>query len=397
MTFVALRMLTGDRAKFLGILFGITFASLLITQQVSIFIGLMTRTFGFVTDTAQPDIWVMDPKVQFIDDIKPMQDTQLLRVRGVAGVQWAMPLYKGLIQARMENGTFQNCNVIGIDDATLIGGPAQMVRGRLEDLRESDSVIVDIVGAKSRLAKPAPGAPRDEEGNIPPEWPRVPLEIGDTLELNDRRAVVVGFCEVSRTFQSQPVIYTTYGRATQYAPRQRKLLSFVLVKAEPGRDVKELCRKITEQTGLAAYTGWEFSTKTYMYFMKYTGIPINFGIAVALGFLVGTAIAGQTFYNFTLDNLRHFGALKAMGAGNGRLLGMIVLQSLVVGALGYGLGVGAATLFGVTAARNSELAFRLLPHALVGTGVAVLLICVLASLLSIVKVIRLEPAIVFKS
>jgi len=397
MTFVALRMLTGDRAKFLGILFGITFASLLITQQVSIFIGLMTRTFGFVTDTAQPDIWVMDPKVQFIDDIKPMQDTQLLRVRGVAGVQWAMPLYKGLIQARMENGTFQNCNVIGIDDATLIGGPATMVQGRLEDLRASDSVIVDIVGARTRLAKPAPGAPRDEEGNIPADWPRIPLEVGDTLELNDRRAVVVGFCEVSRTFQSQPVIYTTYGRATQYAPRQRKLLSFVLVKAEPGRDVQDLCRAITEQTGLAAYTGWDFSRKTYMYFMKYTGIPINFGIAVALGFLVGTAIAGQTFYNFTLDNLRHFGALKAMGAGNGRLLGMIVLQSLVVGALGYGLGVGAATLFGVTAARNSELAFRLLPHTLVGTGVAVLLICVLASLLSIVKVIRLEPAIVFKS
>ncbi|MCW5764602.1 MAG: FtsX-like permease family protein [Phycisphaeraceae bacterium] len=397
MTFVALRMLTGDRAKFLGILFGITFASLLITQQVSIFIGLMTRTFGFVTDTAQPDIWVMDPKVQFIDDIKPMQDTQLLRVRGVAGVQWAMPLYKGLIQARMENGTFQNCNVIGIDDATLIGGPATMVQGRLEDLRASDSVIVDIVGARTRLAKPAPGAPRDEEGNIPADWPRIPLEVGDTLELNDRRAVVVGFCEVSRTFQSQPVIYTTYGRATQYAPRQRKLLSYVLVKAEPGRDVQNLCRAITEQTGLAAYTGWDFSRKTYMYFMKYTGIPINFGIAVALGFLVGTAIAGQTFYNFTLDNLRHFGALKAMGAGNGRLLGMIVLQSLVVGALGYGLGVGAATLFGVTAARNSELAFRLLPHTLVGTGVAVLLICVLASLLSIVKVIRLEPAIVFKS
>lgn len=397
MNFVALRMLTGDRAKYLGIIFGLAFASLLITQQASIFVGLMTRTFGFVSDTGLPDVWVMDPKVQFIDDIKPMQDTMLLRVRGVEGVQWAMPLYKGLIQARMENGTFQNCNVIGIDDATLIGGPPEMVEGSIEDLRKSDAVIVDTVGAATRLAKPAPGAPRDDEGNVPDTWPRIPLAVGDTLELNDRRAVVVGFCSVSRTFQSQPVLYTTYSRATQFAPRQRKLLSFVLVKAEPGTEPAALCQRITRETGLAAYTGWEFSKMTYMYFMKYTGIPINFGIAVMLGFLVGTAIAGQTFYNFTLDNLRHFGALKAMGCSNARLLAMIVLQALVVGAIGYGLGVGAASFFGVTASRNSELAFRLLPETLAITGIAILIICVFASLLSIIKVIRLEPAIVFKS
>src|SRR5271170_7523119 len=105
MNIVALKMLVGDRAKYLGILMGLTFASLLITQQASIFVGLMTRTYGSITDLAGPDIWVMDPKVQFIDDIKPLQDTQLYRVRGVSGVQWAVPLYKGLLKARLENGT----------------------------------------------------------------------------------------------------------------------------------------------------------------------------------------------------------------------------------------------------------------------------------------------------
>ena len=92
--------------------------------------------------------------------------------------------------------------------------------------------------------------------------------------------------------------------------------------------------------------------------MTNTGIPINFGIAVGLGFIVGTAIAGQTFYNFTLDNLRHFGALKAMGASNGTLLRMILLQALVVGSLGYGLGVGGAALFG-SVLGSTELAFKL--------------------------------------
>jgi putative ABC transport system permease protein len=391
MNFVALAMLIGDRAKYLGIIMGLTFASLLITQQASIFVGLMTRTYGFVTDTGLPDIWVMDPKVQFIDDIKPLQDTVLLRVRGIEGVRWAMPLYKGLLKARLQNGNFQTCNVIGLDDATLVGGPPEMVEGSLADLRRAEGVIVDVVGATTRLAK----VPEGPDGQPIKGAAAEPLKVGDTLELNDRRAVVVGICRVSRTFQSQPVIYTTYSRATQFAPRERKLLSFVLAKAKEGADPKDVCARIHAQTGLEAYTAWDFSWKTILYFMKYTGIPINFGIAVMLGFLVGTAIAGQTFYNFTLDNLRHFGALKAMGATNGRLLKMILMQALIVGLIGYGLGVGLASLFGQLTGKT-ELSFRLLWQTLAISGGAITLIVSFAALLSIYKVMRLEPAIVFK-
>jgi putative ABC transport system permease protein len=392
MTLVALKMLFGDRAKYLGIIVGLTFASLLITQQSAIFTGLMTRTYGFISDTGLPDIWVMDPKVQFVDDIKPMQDTMLLRVRGVSGVEWAMPLYKGLLKARLSNGNFQTCNVIGLDDATLVGGPPEMVRGNLADLRMAEGVVVDEVGAAGRLAKPPPHGP---DGRPLPGARPTPLAIGDTLELNDHRAVVVGICRVSRTFQSQPVVYTTYSRATTFAPRERKLLSFILVKAAPGQPIDDLCDRINRSTGLLALSSDQFKTKTYTYFLRYTGIPINFGIAVTLGFLVGTIVAGQTFYNFTLDNLRHFGALKAMGAGNGRLLGMILLQALVVGLIGYGLGVGLASLVGRLSGRT-ELAFRFPWQLLVATGAAITVICIIASLISMQKVVRLEPAIVFK-
>ena len=384
MNFIALKMLVGDRAKYFGIVMGLTFASLLLTQQSGIFVGLMSRTFGFLTDTSLPGIWVMDEKVQFVDDVKPLRDTDLNRVRSVAGVEWAMPLYKGLLSARLDNGNFQSCNVIGLDDATLIGGPPIMVQGSLADLRRSDGVIVDEVGAGDKLAK------------ILPDGRRVPLHIGDTLELNDHRAVVVGICRTTRTFQSQPMIYTTYSRATLFAPRERKLLSFILVKAKAGESLQTVCERIHQTTCLAAYTRQQFVQLTLNYFMKNTGIPINFGMSVVLGFIIGTAIAGQTFYNFTLDNLRYFGTLKAMGAGNSSLLRMIILQALMVGIIGYGLGVGAACLFG-TAASNSELAFRLPWQVLALTAGAVLVICVGASLLSMWKVIRLEPAIVFRS
>jgi putative ABC transport system permease protein len=385
MSFVALKMLIGDRSKYLGIIMGLTFASLLITQQAGIFVGLMTRTYGFITDTGQADIWVMDAKVQFVDDIKPLQDTQLFRVRSVEGIEWAVPLYKGLLKARLADGTFQTCIVVGLDDATLIGGPPGMVVGQLADLRRSEAVIVDIVGAEGKLAKPS----------AVPGQPPTALTVGDTLELNDHRATVVGLASVSRTFQSQPVVYTTYARATTFAPRERKLLSFVLVKAKSGEDQQALAARITRVTGLAAYSREAFKQMTVDYFMENTGIPINFGIAVGLGFLVGTAIAGQTFYNFTLDNLRHFGALKAMGASNATLLGMILLQALLVGSIGYGLGVGAASLFGYLLG-DTELAFRLPWQLLLLSAAAVTIICLFAALISIRKVMALEPAMVFK-
>ncbi len=385
MNLIALKMLVGDRAKYLGIVMGLTFASLLITQQLGIFCGLMARSYGAITDLGYPDVWVMDPKVQFIDDTKPLLDTELDRVRGVSGVAWAVPLYKGIIRARLSNGTFQSCNVYGLDDASLVGGPPVMVQGRLSDLRESEAVVVDQIGAEDKLAHVA------ADGVT-----RVPLRVGDEMELNDHRAIVVGICRNNRTWQSQPVVYTTYTRATTFAPQERKLLSFVLVKGRPGQDLDQLCGRIAAETGLAAYTGPQFAKATYNYFMAKTGIPINFGISVVLGFVVGTAIAGQTFFQFTHDNIRQFGALKAMGAGNGLLLRMILLQAALVGGIGYGLGVGAAATIGAFT-KHTELAFMMPGWLLAFTAASVTMICMVSALFSIRQVITLEPAIVFKA
>ena len=375
----AIKMLIGDRAKYFGIIIGLSFASFIIVQQASIFIGLMTRTFGFITDTSQPNIWVMEERVQFIDDIKPLKSTQLFIVRGVEGVQWAVPFYKGLIKARLEDGNFQTCNVIGIDNASLIGQPPIITQGKIQDLRIPDAVIVNEVGANDKLS--------NNDGT--------PLQIGQTMELNDNRAVVVGKCKTSRTFQSQPVIYTTYSRAITWAPQERKLLSFILAKSDDDIPVKEVCKKIHETTGLAAYTNDEFKKLTVDYYLKNTGIPLNFGVAVVLGFIIGTVIAGQTFFNFTIDNLQFLGTFKAMGADNRLLTKMIFLQAIIVGGIGWGIGIGAASLFGFYSG-NTELSFLLPWQLFLLSGSAMLFICVMAAIISLVKVYRLDPAIVFK-
>jgi putative ABC transport system permease protein len=192
----------------------------------------------------------------------------------------------------------------------------------LQDLHQSDAVIVDEVGAKDKLAK------------ILPDGSKMPLRIGDELELNDHHATVVGIAKTKRTFQSMPVIYTTYSRATNFVPQQRQLLSFVLVKAAPGQDVMELTC-ITLNTGLAAHLREDFKKLMLNYYLKKTSMPISFGVTVAMGFVVGAAIAGQMFYNFTLENIRQFGALKAMGTQDFMLLRMILVQALFVGIVGW--------------------------------------------------------------
>ena len=380
-------MLTGDRAKYFGILVGLTFSSLLITMQISVFAGIMSRAFGFISDIGLPQIWVMDPKVQFIDDTKPLQDTELYRVRSVSGVAWAVPLYKGILRVRLENGNFQSCNVLGIDDTTLIGGPSRMIQGSLSDLRRADAVIVDQVGATGKLAHIL---------TVNGKTVSVPLVIGDAIEINDRRAIVVGICKVGRTLQSQPVIYTTYSRATTFAPRERKMLSFILATPKSGENLDLVCRRITRITGLLAVSSYGFKYRTLMYVLTKTGFPINFGIAVFFSFMVGTIISGMTFYNFTMENMRYFGTLKAMGAKNRLLLRMIAIEALLVGLISYCMGVGGAAFVGLIF-RNTEMAFLLLPQTLIVIAVVVITICILTSSLCIYQVMKLEPAIVFKT
>lgn len=377
MLWLALRILTGDLAKYLGMIFGISFASLLICQQASIFCGLMSFTASQINDIRGASLWVMDENVRFIDDVKPMSENELLRVRGVPGVHWAVRLYKGLARARLDDGKFQQVILLGLDDQAPVGAPLTILRGSLDDLSMPDAVIMDERGARQL-------------------WPDDPYKLGRVFEMNDRRAVLVGVCTASRTFQTFPIVYTRYSRALAFSPPERKMLSFILAEPKPGRTPGEVAIEIRERTGLAALTRDEFRWKTINYYLQETGIPVNFGITVLLGLIVGTAITGQTFYLFTVENLKQFGALKAMGASDWQIVGMILVQAALVSFIGYGLGVGGAALFGEMTRNASKLAFFMPWQVLVGTGLAVFLMAIASSLLCIVRVLVLEPAVVFR-
>jgi putative ABC transport system permease protein len=376
MNYIALKMLFGDRAKYLMLLCGLTFAVMLIVQQGSIFWGLMIWSQSSISNINVP-IWVTDPGIAQVDEVKPIAGTAVDRVRSVPGVEWAVPLYKGILRARLSNGDYHQITLAGLESSTLIGRPSEVLDGRFEDILQPDAVALDQ-WAVERMGGP----------DI--------IKVGTIFELNDKLARVVAIAKTQKSFTNIPVVYTTYERAIHYIPTERRTLSYVLAKPRDGVPVEAVTKRIHEQTGLGAFTAEEFGWKTIGWVLKNTGIGINFGTTILLGFIVGMAIAGQTFYLFTVENLRQFGALKAMGTSTFTLARMILLQAFTVGLTGYGVGIGLATAFGYVTARGGGLPFVETWQLLLLVLVALLTICIFSALISIIKLARLEPAIVFR-
>lgn len=377
---LALKMLLRDHAKYLMLISGITFATLLITQGAVLFCGLMSWMYSSLRNM-RAEIWVADPKVEQVNDNKPLRDTDVYRIRSVDGVAWAAPLYQGLSQARLLNGVSRMVTLVGLDATTFAGAPRRLVAGSLDDLRLPDTVIIDEFGVE-RLGE---GLGR-------------PLAVGDVFEINDREARIVGICKAYRTFTGGPYVFTTYDRAVgQYAPNQRKLLSFVLAAPEAGEPAAAVAARISAETGLRAFAERDFMWATVWWYVRNTGIPINVGLIVMIGFFVGMVISAQTFYSFVHENTRHLAALKAMGAGTGTLCAMLVAQALTVGVIGYGVGVGLVTLIDQQLLKLGKVPLLILWQIPVGVFVAVMGFSLLAIVVGMIRIVRLEPAIVFRA
>jgi putative ABC transport system permease protein len=378
MTWIAIRMLTGDRMKFLGLVFGIAFSTLLITQQLTIFVNLIGRGATPVYNVGTVDLWVMDPVSRTPDVVFPMPSTALDKVRSVEGVAWAVPHLRSVASVRTPVGDLEGVSIIGVDDATLIGMPLKLLRGRPEDLGQPDAVFIDDIGARKLF-----------EGVDP---------IGQRLELNDQRAIVRGIVDVDPSFTAQVVLYTRYSQALNYVPGSRNRLSFVLARAAPGVDPAVLSKKVAADTGLRVRTRDEFARDGIDFIIENTGIPINFGITVALGFIVGIAIVGLTFSLFIRDNIKQFGALKAIGVHNGRITRMVAAQAALVGLIGYGFGLLMAALFiAIGGATGDAFKGFYIPWQIpTATLVGVVLILAATGWVALRAVLKTEPASVFR-
>ena len=378
MLWIAIRMLTGDAQKFYGLLFGIGFSTLLITQQMTIFVNLVERGASGVYNAPEADVWVMDPVSRTTDVSYAMPGTALDRVRSIPGVELAVPHLRAQANVRTSDGDLEGVGVIGVDDATLIGLPQRMAVGDKSVLFAPDSVVIDDVGT-TRLVPDAASA------------------MGQRLELNDQRAVIRGISDAIPSFTSTVVLYTRYSSALNFVPGTRNRLSFVLVGVSEGQTPEDVAARIEAETGLKAETRKEFARAGVDFIIENTGIPTNFGITVFLGFVVGIAIVGLTFSLFLRDNIKQFGALKAIGVTNAKIVQMVGVQAGMVGLIGYALGVIGTVAFIKGFSANPFFKGFYIPWEIPLISLAaVVVILAITGLIAIRSVLNTEPASVFR-
>jgi putative ABC transport system permease protein len=384
---LALAMLLNDYRKYASIVFGLTFTSFMMSFQPASFLGALNSVANVVDQVGSIDLWVTEPSLRALTDFKPLADSMLYRVQGVAGVAWAVPFHKGSLRVRLADGSYQDCTFYGVDDTTLIGSPANMTAGRLTDLRQGGALLVDAASAKvsGPLAVTANGK-------------RKALRIGDTLDIEDGQATIVGLHGGPTSPDQLPTLFATYSHVKQYTS-QRKTMSYVLVKLKAGANVAAVKAELLRFTGLTAYSPAELKQKTLDYFLWKSGALISFGLVSVITFGIGASIAAQSFAAFARDSLRYFGVLKAMGASRTQLISMILAQALLVAAIGFGIGVGVTVLFGALIQNGSGIDFPMsvTPALLAFTATCVHAVCLGSALLSIARVLRLEPAAVFRS
>lgn len=379
MLILAIKMLIGNRASFMGAVFGIFLATLLVSQQTAIFLGVIARSYRIVTDIPSPDIWVVDPATESDEKVRGMPEGYLEVVRSIPNIEWAVPINVSDVPLVTKSGIFHVCQLYGIDDATLIGAPMDMLEGSILDLRRDGGVIIDVFSAQDSLAATSPGGTK------------IPLKIGDSLEINHHRAVIVGICKITQGFYPQPIVFTTFSNFKNFTSYSKNYIQFIAAKAKPGANVEEVLKKINSYSMLNGLSRKQLENRIATSFLQ-TGILINFGLSVALGIIIGFSIAGLVFYIMTLQNIKYYALIKAVGGTQKMITHMIMVQTLIVGVIGFLIGTGVTILWG-KAVENTTLAFLFPWQLLLFTGFIVLIICIFTAGLSIRKIMTIDPKI----
>jgi putative ABC transport system permease protein len=372
---LAYKLLVNDKGKYTALLVGTTFSVFLIVQMTSSFAGILTKASATVINVGA-SIWVMDPSAtNSVMSSIPLPDYVLDAVRSIDGVKYAVPLYSGAALLKLHDGTYQPVTVIGLDDTSLVGRP-ELLEGNIDDIYAENGFIVVKDEEFPKLGSP---------------------KLGTEFELNDHRGVIVGIAKVATgALYGSPTLYTTYNRAIQYIPSMRFTVSYILVEPKTRSDVAYIKDRVA-QLGYLAMTNEEFQEGISNYLKYKTGIGTNTLLMTVISFIVGLSISGQTFYTFILENLEHFGALKAMGAKGRELVYVILFQAGFTALVGYGLGIGLSTIL-ITLAklRLPEYASRV---TFTNLGLAFVLVLVMASAsgyAGVRRVLRIEPFDIFR-
>ena len=370
---LARRNLFHDKVRLAVTLTGIVFAVVLIVVELGLFVGFSVTTSGLV-DHSGADLWITSKNVPYVEQGVAFSERKLNQVRAVPGVEDAQKIIAHWTQWKRHDGAQESVQIVGVNVDSPLERPWNLVAGRVEDLKSPDAIILD------ELYKQKLGV----------------TQIGEVFEVGGHRARVVGFTRGIRSFTTSPYVFTTFKNAQNFVGLREDQTYFILAKLTPGANVENVRGEILAHVkDVDVRTAAEFSHMTRFYWMFTTGAGVAVLIAAVLGLVVGFVVVAQTIYATTMDHIREYGTLKAMGAPNSYVYKVIMKQAAISAVIGYVLGM-IVSGFVVHASQAGGAAILMPPPMAVGMFFVTLLMCVGAALVSINKVTRLDPAMVFK-
>ena len=370
---LAQRNLFHDKVRLAVTLTGIVFSVVLIVVQLGLFLGFTTATSNLI-DHSGADLWITSKNVPYVEQGVAFSERKLNQTRAVPGVADAQKIIARWTQWKRHDGGEESVQVVGLNVDDILERPWNLVEGHVEDLKSPDAIILD------ELYKQKLGVTR----------------VGEVFEIGGHRARVVGFTRGIRSFTTSPYVFTTFKNAQSYTGMREDQTLFILVKVAPGAKIDDVRRGILAPVkDVEVYTTAQFSHMTTFYWMFTTGAGVAVLIAAVLGLVVGFVVVAQTIYATTMDHIREYGTLKAMGAPNGYVYKVIMKQAAISAVIGYGLGM-IVSVFVVQASQEGGAAILMPMPMAVGMFFVTLVMCVGAALVSINKVTRIDPVMVFK-
>lgn len=337
------------------------------------FLGLIAKS-SLLVDNGQADIWVGHRGVQNADITANIPMSWVYRIRDIHGVDRAEPylVSGGILELR--NGKFEGVLVVGSDSTSMLGGPWQFAEGSIHELRGPDAISLDKLDL-DRLSNP---------------------KVGDVMEINGTRARLASITDGIVGFITTPYVFTTISRARSYTSIPDGFCSFFLVTVKPGYNIESVAQDVRRSLQQAdVYPAKEFSWRTKVYWIVRTGLGMSFGSSTLLGLTVGLIMVAQSLYSFVLDHVEQYAALKAIGATDSQIAGVLMTQGLTLALAGCLL--GHLVSWGVRVSVSSpRLTIAVTPELLVASTVMAVIICLFSALLPLGRIRRVDPAIVLQ-
>lgn len=372
---LAIKNLLHDKLRTVMTVAGVAFAVTLVFVQVGLFLGLLDNA-SVTIEHLQADLWVTSRNTPNVDFAHGFPETLVERVRSVPGVARADNLLVQFLNLTLPNGAEEGMLVYGLEDFSRWGMPWVVESGELADLRRGDYMFLDA-SAERRFG---------------------PFAVGDHREVMGHRLKIIGRTREALSFTTSPIAFIDYDLVQRLSgERIAGRTTYVLVRLAPGADPGEVAAALRARLPFNdVYTRAEWAKRSRNYWIASTGIGLNMYLTVFLGCLVGVVVVTQTLYTSTMEHLKEFGTVKAIGGSNRDIYRILAAQAVTAAVVGF-LAGGAMAL--ALAPAMEKIRLKLIVPAELATAVfaGTVLLCLVASLVSFRKVAKIDPALVFRT